>query len=159
MIQMNVPYNRPFTSVLPLVQQPTRQMTVADPDKLDYFARASQIRAGVNSTYGAFSGFGRTGTLCNSCLPRPGMHGLGEAMPAMQTGDANTVQQPGSAQSVGAFFANLGRSVFSAVGASSATPPAPVTPAEQPFPWGMAIAGAAVVGVAGYGLVKLAKKR
>jgi hypothetical protein len=160
-ITMKVPYGLPLTDILPLTVSPQKKFIVSDPSKLDYFARAKMVRAGmgVNDTWGSLQGAplaiqdSRTAT-------RGPLRGLGDAMPAMQDASASGVTMPGSTNSVGDFFGNLGRSVFggvlNTVQGGPAQPPAQPAPVD-PTPY--IVGGVAIVGLGGLLAYKLWKKR
>lgn len=158
-ITMQVPYDRPLTNILPFNTDPTRKLIVSDPSKLDYFAQAERVRAGVHNTWGALHGAplaiqdSRTAT-------RGPLRGLGDAMPAMQDASASTTSMPGSTNTVANFFGNLGRSVFG--GVLNTVQGAPAQPAAQPAPMDPTpyiIGGVAVVGIGGFLIYKMMKKR
>jgi len=130
----------PVTHMLPINAKPTRTMVVSDPEKLTYFARANAVRAGVANTWGAFSGFG-------------------DAMPDHAAADSNDVKAAGSAQSVGDFFGNLGRSLLGAITApgSGGTPPPPVTVREEPSALPYVLVGVGALALGGFVVYKLVK--
>lgn len=129
----------PVTHMLPFNAKPTRTFVVSDPSKLTYFARANAVRAGVANMYGSLSGFG-------------------DAMPDHGVATANDVKDPGSAQSVGDFFGNLGRSLLGAItapGSANAPPPVVVPPEPSPMPYILVGVGALALG--GFVVYKMVK--
>lgn len=126
--------NRPLTTMLPRNAAPTRKLIVADPDKLDYFARAAYVRAGAAGTWGA-------------------LQGLGNEMPEQDTASASNTKAPGALSTVSDWFRSLGNTIFS--GGQQQMPPPPPAPEPSPVP---VILGVAATGLALFAVYKVMKK-
>lgn len=67
---------RPLTYAFPINARPTRTLIVSDPSKLDYFAKANAVRAGVFHSAGALRGLGDAAPANTAAAEPPGVLSL-----------------------------------------------------------------------------------